>query len=414
MISLFRRARWLTALVALLLLMALSACGAHASDQTITIATVFPTSGVDAAVGQAMQNAVDLAVRQNGALGKGYTLAVAHIDEASGAPDQAVAIAATSSPHLVGVVGPLASQSAVAMLPVIAQQSIATISPGATLPGLTQSNQAQAEGLSFTQMHPAGKPLAFFRLPETDTSAGKVAADLAVASTQAHGLAAHAVFIVDDGSDAAKALTAAFTQELNAKHGSVAGQKSIIAGVPDSAQAAVTAIIEAYPDAVFYAGSTVVGAELRSTLTLTGAPQLPILTAGIITDHPAWSATVGMAAASANTTGILPAQDLSALKNSKDFISAYQAAYSGEKPLPQSALAYDAAMDEIAAIKSVIASGKPVTSAAVLAMVASTKYAGITGALAFDKNGDNTTPIGFSVYSCDTKGVWHYQTSLNG
>ena len=69
-------------------------------------------------------------------------------------------------------------------------------------------------------------------------------------------------------------------------------------------------------------------------------------------------------------------------------------------------------MDEISAIKSLISAGKPVTRAAVLAAVASTPYSGITGTISFDKNGDNTTPIGFSVYTCDTKGSWHYQASL--
>ncbi|MEO7001145.1 MAG: branched-chain amino acid ABC transporter substrate-binding protein, partial [Ktedonobacterales bacterium] len=90
---------------------------------------------------------------------------------------------------------------------------------------------------------------------------------------------------------------------------------------------------------------------------------------------------------------------------------AYQSAYNAA-PLPLSALAYDAATVEIAAIKSVIATGKAPTRAAVLAAVAASKYTGLSGAIAFDANGDNTAPPGFALYTCDLKGAWTYQASL--
>jgi branched-chain amino acid transport system substrate-binding protein len=222
--------------------------------------------------------------------------------------------------------------------------------------------------------------------------------------------------VVDDGSPSGKALVAAFGQELRARKGTVAGQKSIDLSVPIGAQSVVNAIIEADPDLVFYAGGTAAGAALRSTLSLTGAPQLGILTAGPVAGQPGWSAAVGVAAASAYTTALVPAQDLSALTgaSAKQFTAAYQSAFPGRDLLPQSALAYDAAMDEISAIRSLITSGKPVTRAAVLSAVATAHYSGVTGTLAFDQNGDNPAPIGFSLYTCDLKGVWHYQASLSG
>jgi len=72
-----------------------------------------------------------------------------------------------------------------------------------------------------------------------------------------------------------------------------------------------------------------------------------------------------------------------------------------------------AAMDEIAAIKSVIAAGKTPTRAAVRATVATSKYNGLIGPITFDQNGDNTTPPSFAVYTCDTHGQWTYQANLN-
>jgi hypothetical protein len=63
-------------------------------------------------------------------------------------------------------------------------------------------------------------------------------------------------------------------------------------------------------------------------------------------------------------------------------------------------------MDEIAAIKTQIAAGTPVTRAAVLAHIASTTYNGATGTLAFDAHGDPRTPPAFQLYVCDASGDW--------
>jgi ABC-type branched-subunit amino acid transport system substrate-binding protein len=53
-----------------------------------------------------------------------------------------------------------------------------------------------------------------------------------------------------------------------------------------------------------------------------------------------------------------------------------------------------------------------VTRAAVATALAATKLDGATGAIAFDQNGDSTAAPSFSVYVCDTKGAWSYQTTL--
>lgn len=404
---------WRLAVLAILLLSAwLAACSPGPQHITYTIATVFPTSGPDAAIGQALQNAVDLAVKQNARLDANDSLRVVHVAEGD-VTGPAVANAAADS-SLIAIVGPLESTAALGMLPVVEARGIATISPGATLPGLTQSDVAQAEGLSFATLHPKGKPVAFFRLPPTDVASGTAAADLAVAPASAHGLGAHAVFVVTDGSPSGAAMAAAFGQDLRAKHGVVAGQQGITPGDAINVQSAVSAVIAAQPDLVFYAGGVQGGAELRAALSLTGAPGLPVLEAGPMGGDPDWATQVSVAPAAANTTALLPARDLSALPSAKTFVAAYTAAYPKQTILPQSALAYDAAMDEIAAIQGLLKAGKAVTRASVLAAVASAKYSGVTGTIAFDANGDNTAAAAFAVYTCDGKGAWHYETQLGG
>ncbi len=398
-------------LVLLCLSLLLPACslGGGGDDKTLALVTIFPTSGPDAAVGQALQQAVDLAVKQNGFLNNGYSLTVQHIDEASALRESQLATA-LSNPEVVGIVGPYSSDTAVAYLPEIAAAAVATISPTTTLSGLTQSASAAAAGVPYDKIHFSGKPLAFFRLAPTDDVLGKSAADLAVAPTASHGLAAHSVFLVDDATASGKAATAAFAKELKAKGGAVAGQQSLTTGVNDNGQLVVNAIVEAFPDLVFYAGGLTAGAELRSTLSLSGSPQTPILAAGPVADNPGWSDAVGQALISTHTTGVLPASDLDHLDSAKSFVSAWQSAYSGKAALPQTALAYDAAMAEIAAIKT--ATGKTVTRAAVATALAATKFDGATGAIAFDQNGDSTAAPSFSVYVCDNKGAWSYKATL--
>lgn len=389
----------------------LSGCSTGgANDKTLALVTIFPTSGPDADVGLALQQAVDLAVKQNGNLGNGYQLIMQHIDEGSPLREGSLSVA-LSNPQVVGFVGPYSSGAAVALLPEIAAAGAVTISPTATLPGLTQSASADAQGVPFAKIHPSGKPALFFRLAPTDDALGKAAADLAIAPTSSKGLAARTVFIVDDATASGKAGAAAFATELKAKSGKVAGRQSLTTGANDNAQLVVNAIIEAAPDLVFYAGGLAAGAELRSALTLTGAPQMQILAAGPVADNPGWSGAVGQPILTAQTTGLLPASDLAHLDSAKSFLSAWQGAYGDKAAIPQAALAYDAAMAEISAIKSVIGGSKTPTRGAVANAVAAIKATGAAGAIGFDQNGDSTATPTFSVYSCDTKGAWSYQTS---
>ncbi|MGH2503565.1 MAG: ABC transporter substrate-binding protein, partial [Ktedonobacterales bacterium] len=354
---------------------------------------------------------VDLAVQQSGSLSGGYQLAVSHVDEALGSASQVVA-ADIAAGQVVGVVGPFSSEMALALAPVVARAGVVTISPSATLAGLTLAASAKAEGLDFTQIHPTGAPVALLRLPQNSDVEGKSAADLAVASGS-KGLSLTSFFVVDDGTVSGKALAAAFTAELNARHGAVWGHASLAGGVLSNPGALVAAIVQAGPAGVFYAGATAAGAQLRYALSSSGVPSMPLVTAGSIADNSGWAEAVGNPLFSGETVGLLPAPDLAKLPGAQAFATAYQAAYQVAPP-PQAALVYDAAMDEVAAIKVVIAAGKTPTASAVLAGVTGATFKGVTGDIGFDKNGDDTTAVPFSVYSCDTKGAWKYSGVAGG
>lgn len=395
--------------ILLLLAPALSGCrlGTFRSStppppRLLRIAAIFPGRGMDAPLGNALRRGVDLALSRHARLGRRYRIVIVHVDETAGS---ARIGAVLRKRHVLAVVGPLETENTLAVLPAIERLSIATISP-AMLPSITRAFLPGQAGLTISSLHPAVRPVALFRLAETENVAGKAAADLATASVP--GLGAASVFIADDGSPAAATLAAAFTTEIRREGGIVAGWRTINAGIPDNVQETVSAIIEIHPDLVFYAGGTAAGAALRRTLSLTGAPQLRLLTAGTIADHPGWSAAVGRRAVAAYTIALLPAADLSTLPRVERFVRRYHRAFPGKVLIPQSALTYDAAMDEISAIKALVSARKPVTRSALRSLIASRKYQGITGSLAFGPNGNVVTSIGFSWYTCDISGAWHF------
>lgn len=404
------------ALIAVLAVGSLAGCQIGApstSNKALSLLAIFPATGAQSQIGVSMARAVDLAVKQNASLGSGYTLSVTHLDESDAALDTGVS-QAVGDAQVMGAVGPATNQGAIAALPSLAQAGVATISPTATLPGLTQATQASANGVVFNQLHPKGKPISFFRMTADDGVAGAAAADLALASTQAHGLGAQSVFVVSDGTASGKAQVAAFVRELKAAKGSLAGSASFTLGNAVSVQTVVSAIVDAYPGCVFFGGGAAAAAQLRSTLSLTGAGTMPLLLADSAAGDATWATAVGGPLLATNTVGLLAGQDLSKMPGGKTFVTAYQAANPTIAVTPQSALAYDAAMDEISALKALIAAGKTPTRAGVLQAVATGSYTGVSGKVAFGPTGDPTTPLLFAVYTCDAKGHWIYQASVTG
>jgi branched-chain amino acid transport system substrate-binding protein len=401
------------ALTVLLVSVVFSACASGDPGNTPTIATLFPQSGESATIGLALQQGVDLAVQQNANLGHGYTLSVRHADATSNPSGVMQQIA--SDNQVVGVVGPFDDTTATTVIPLAIKNHLALISPTNSLPGLTLADQAQSDGLTYTALHPAGSADTYFRLPANALAEGKAAATLATTGTTAGGLGAQSAYIVDDGTTSGKALAAAFNQAFTAKHDTVAGHMTITVGSNDNTQAVVTAIIEAEPDVVYYAGGAGNGgAQLRSALSLSGVPQLAFLAGDQIADDPGWAPAVGLPAAASSTWSLVSAPDPSTLKDAtaQSVISAFHSAFPNAQLLPQTLMAYDAAMVEITALKSLIAAGKSATRSNLVSAIGTTSYTGVTGAIAFDQNGDNKAPAGFSVYACDANGKWSYKKSI--
>lgn len=397
-----------------LLAMGLAACGANSTsvNKNLVLSSDLPVSGTDASNGTPTQNGVQLAVEQNANLGSGYTLTFLPKDDVSTSlgkhdPTQGASniTALLGNPQVMAVVGPFNSNVAASEIPVANQGGLTLISPSNTNPGLTIQAYADPNGFNWAQLHPTGKADFYFRIPGNDTIQGKLLAKIAVTPASAGGPGAKTAFIVDDNEAYGKGLASEFAKNFKTYGGTIVGnQASIDATQTASFPSLAASIVALHPDIIMFGGVTSNGGpQLKAAVASQGGAAIPFIGGDGIADDPSWIQQGGPAAV--NTIGTVAAPDLSGLTSSATataFINAYKAKFNSD-PLPYSAMAYDAAMIEITAMKNLIAAGKTVTRDAVRAQIQSISYPGITGTISFDANGDNAGAKIYSVYYVDPK-----------
>jgi|SRR5579871_2269159 branched-chain amino acid transport system substrate-binding protein len=402
------------------LVLTLAACGSGGSsgNKNIQLGTLLPVSGTDASVGLPTQYGVDLAVSQ-AKLPNGYKLTVDHQNyEGASGPDTGIgstaAHALVSNANVVAVVGPFNSGIAKVAIPITNAAGLTMISPTNTNPGLTLQQYADANGINFSLLHPAGKPDAYFRICGNDVAQGKVDAQIAAAPP----ISAKTAFVVDDDTVYGKGLADFFTTTFTSNGGTTVGSRTSITSAQISNVSSLASTIAGLkPDVVFYGGVTSGGGGALKKALVAAGYNGPMVGGDGIADDPAWLQTAGDAAV--NTYGTVAAPDNSQLTSAAAtaFKSAYTSYVSGKPDntlLPYSAMAYDAANIEIQAITNVINAGKDVTRANVRDAVAAITYTGLTGTIHFDSNGDNAGQKVFSVYVVDpaTK-QWVFKTQVN-
>jgi ABC-type branched-subunit amino acid transport system substrate-binding protein len=264
-------------------------------------------------------------------------------------------------------------------------------------------------------LHPAGHPDRFFQLAANEVEQGQV--DAYVASQL---LGAKTAFVLentrmayagDQGNyeegnpdgELAQSFITAFTSIPG--HTLVAPPMSTCLVACTGSLAA--AILAKHPDLVFYAGSAYDGgAELKRVLVAAGYTR-PLLGGDVIANDPAWLSEAQGGAGSTFATIALP--DVSSLTSprARAFVSAYETFAAGKPDnalSPVSVMAYDAANALIAALTRAIEQGAGRSLVALRSQtgadLASARfgYSGITGAIAFDEQGNNAGERIFSVY----------------
>lgn len=382
--------------------------------RTLCLAVETPTSGYIGYYGKPEENAANLAVMQHQNLGSGYTLKMINYDETAEEGDDQQAVPEpdvqnmtdiVNNPCVVGMVGPFKSYVAQDEMPIAANAGLVVISPTNTNPALTLRPYAEAQGIDFDQLHPPGKPINYFRLAPTDALQAVADSDVTF------DLGARSVYLVNAydteyGSEYGDLLVSDFTQRFEGKGGRVVGIDNIktdLSVIP----AIAARIAAAYPDAVFYGGVNLSGGGLlKGNLIKQGYTGL-FVGPDSIANMPDFVNQAGVNAAN-GTYASIGGRDLSTFTSgpAATFLRDYSARYPVQDLSVDGAYAYDAAMVLITACKNLIRAGKDVTRAALIEQVQHIQYAGVTGPISFDTNGDITHGV-FSIYTVQN-GQWVY------
>jgi branched-chain amino acid transport system substrate-binding protein len=361
---------------------------AHAADKIATIGMSFPLTGSLALQAGIARDAAVYAIDQANAKGGvgGYTLRAMVLDDASTTTGQYdPALAATnarkmiSDPTVVAAVGPLNSGSAKAVVPVLSQGGLATISGSATNPDLTNPKYAAL-------YRPGGKPV-FFRTVTTDAYQGPN-----LANYFAETLKVKKMIVLDDGGAYGVGMADAFAAEAKAK-----GIDVVIRDRLDPLNADYTAVLTKAKSVdvqgLYYGGDPGAGGKLAKEAydILPAIPKgggdgvhTPDMLTG--TGMPAiqgWYATSAAAHVLEEPAVQAWAKDYKAKMN--------------QEPADYTVTYYDAASVAIDAIARVAKSGKPMTRENVRDAIQSANLDTLQGNITFDANGDLKSKV-VSIY----------------
>lgn len=351
--------------------------GGSGSAKTIKIGIGAPlTSGV-VAIGQGIERGAQLAIAQANESAEVKELGIkfeAVPGDDQGDPKAGVNAANTfvSDPSLLGVVGHYNSGVSIPASKVYSQKNIVMISPGSTNPALT------TQGFSNV-----------FRVCTTDAVQGPAGADYAYDL-----LGFKTAYVVDDSTPYGEGLAAEFAKEFEAKGGKVVTTTKTSDKDTDF-NALVTKIKSANVDVVYYGGVYNAAALLTKQCADAGIDAPVMGGDGMYDQQLIDLAGAGQAEGTLATSVGLPIDELAA---GAEFTAAYEEMFPGKEIAAFDSYGYDAANVIIAAIvkaakdpkigvaKLTTAEGKK----AIIANVAETKTAGVTGDIAFDKKGDTT------------------------
>lgn len=389
-----RSFRVFTLLAALLPSIAQVGCTAAAgpadasSGGTITIGVDLPLSGADASDGVPTANAVKLAVKDanDGDLVPGYALRVdVRDDTVKGVHDPQrgtsnfTAFVGDSSD--LGVIGPLNSNVAQALIPISNEDSLALISPANTSPELTKGPQA----LALRTAHPLA--ITYFRVCPTDDVQGSAGAAFAYKT-----LGARRAFVIDDGQTFGRGVADEWAGEFRSEGGTILDHVHAQPTQTDFhstiAQAATSGA-----DIVFFGGESSTGAAVfRKQMAGTSVAHIDYASADGIQNQQFLDVA---GPESENSYATVASANAAELPTAATFIKEYQAAY-GQAAGAYSASAYVATMVLVNAIAKAVREngGKMPSRDQVLDMLRGTNdFSSILGVFSFDENGDTTLKI---------------------
>jgi branched-chain amino acid transport system substrate-binding protein len=401
-------------------LMVFSACSATpggsggATGKVIKIGTELPMSGAETANGEPTANGVKLAIKQANAKNAipGYTLDINVQDDAvNGAhnPQQGAANMHTlvADAAVVGVVGPFNSNVAQAEIPISNAGGLTQCSPANTNTGLTYP----PDSLKYRPNNP--DKINYIRVAAPDSIQGPAGADYTY-----NDLKAKSVYILDDTETFGVGVGNSYSDQFKKDGGTVTKRDSAPKSTTDYTPL-FTAAAAAKPEAVYLAGTTPtgMGLALKQGRTVPGFDKIPFVGPDGVADlgpGGTQGATITVAGAAAHDVHGTVA-GVHDLPSGSTFLADYQKEF-GKAPGAYSAAGYTCAQVIIAGIQKAVAAGTTDLAAIREAVransVSGAKFETVIGSIAFDKNGDITTPF-MSFYKTDLtleggKGSWTF------
>ena len=357
---------------------------AHAADKVIKIGLNFSLTGGDAESAARMRDGALMAIDEANSKGtvKGYKIEAVVLDDATATagqydPAQAATNARkfVSDRTVVGAVGPQMSGAGKAMAPILSQGGLAIITPSSTNPDLTDPKFAD-------QYRPAGKAI-YFRTVTTDAFQGPNMADF-----YAEKLGVKAVYVLDDQGAYGVGMADAFQKRITDKGVKVLGRDQLDPKAADYS-AILTKIKSLNADSLYYGGVGTAGVKLIKQsydilpdIKKGGGDGIyggDLLKGAGFPAMDGWYATIAAPHMTEDT-------------KLGTWMAAFKKKY-GAAPEDYSITSYDAATIIIEAMKTVAATGKPVTREAVRDAIQSGKYKTLQGDISFDANGDLNSKV---------------------
>lgn len=353
----------------------LGACGGKKKDDTSSTPTggtekptysigyQGPLSGENQQLGINMDNAVQLAIElANKAGDLPFTLKFEHSDD-MGAQDkgQAAAQLLIDNANVIGVVGPAFSGATKAALPSFAAANLASVSPSATNPDLT--NRTINPGFT-----------TFFRVVAPDDLQGPAAADYI-----SKVLKATKVYSVNDKGEYGVGLAKTLEEQLTKNGTPFVTDAVAIGGVYDSMAAKIAG---SGADVLYYSGYYADLAKLAKAARAAGYKGVIMSDDGGKDDQ--YTSQAGGSVAE-GTLFSCACFDASQDSNAQSFVDAYTTKFK-EAPGTYSAESFDAANTIIAAMKSL--NKADITRAEVVEALKTVEYKGLTATIKFAANGD--------------------------
>ncbi|MFD3993202.1 bifunctional serine/threonine-protein kinase/ABC transporter substrate-binding protein [Streptomyces sp. NPDC058548] len=350
--------------------------GAGKPSVTVVIGVDAPLSGGLSSMGVGIRNSADLAARtaNESRHVPGVTFEIKALDDvADPAKGTSNAGQFVADEKVLAVVGPLNSSVARTLVPTLARADVVNVSPGNTDPTLTLGPDWAAG----TRDRPHST---YFRTIATDVDQGPSGARYLYEAKKTR------LYVIDDASAHGTALTAGATAEFTKLGGTVVGTEQVDPAERAFAGLAVR-VRSSGADAVYFGGYYDTAAPLSRQLKQAGV-NAPLMGGDGIFDQQYLTENPRAEGDLATQIGV-PAE---ASEAGQQFLARYRKANYPEPPGWYGPYAYDATWALIEAVKTLVTvNGGTVPDnarAKLSEAVAGSAFDGVTGRVAFDRNGD--------------------------